>query len=157
MMVLGLDPGTTETGICLVGGGYDIYDSAKIPSIDVTHYIRQSPPSVVCCESIQAYGMAVGREVFETCFWIGEYRQVCRQVGVPFVLYPRPEYARAIAGVQKVTDSVLRQALLLRFGGDKKGQPLFKLKGSTDQRSAYAIAVYHLDKSGLHHSAVPAL
>lgn len=156
MTVLGVDPGTTESGICLVGGNYDIHESHKMPSLDVVQFIRNAMPSVVVCESIQAYGMAVGREVFETCYWIGEYRQACRQCGVPFVLYPRPEYARAIAGVQKVTDSVLRQALLLRFGGDKKGEPLFKLKGSTDQRSAFAVAAYHIDKSGLHHSATTA-
>lgn len=152
MITLGLDPGTTMTGYALVDSGYGVLDAGKIDSGIVDHLIRMHHPSVVSCESIQAYGVSVGREVFETCFWIGEYRQVCKQCDIPFFLYPRPEYARAIAGVQRVTDSVLRQALLLRFGSDTKGGPLFKLKGDSDRRSAFAVACYHLDMSGLHHS-----
>jgi hypothetical protein len=46
----------------------------------------------------------------------------------------------------KVKDSLIRQALLTRFGNDKKGGPLHLLKGNSDKRSAYAIAVYHADK-----------
>ncbi|MGE3550395.1 MAG: hypothetical protein AB7I29_10920 [Geobacter sp.] len=153
MIVFGIDPGTTESGFSLVGPGYEVLEAGKVLSGDVCNLIRSLNPSVAVVESLQSYGAAVGREVFETAYWIGEYRQVCRQCSIPFVLYPRPEYARAIAGVQKVTDSVLRQALLLRFGSDTKGGPLFKLRGDSDRRSAYAIAVYHLDKSGLHHSA----
>lgn len=157
MIVLGLDPGTTETGYALTDGSFAVLDAGKIGSGLITDLIREFNPSAVACESLQSYGAAVGREVFETAYWIGEYRYVCKQSSIDFFLYPRPEYARAIAGVQKVTDSVLRQALLLRFGGDKKGEPLFKLKGSSDQRSAFAVAVYHIDKSGLHHSAMPPL
>ena len=89
--------------------------------------------------------MAVGRSVFDTCFFIGELIRTCKDAGIPFTLYPRPEYTRRICGVGKVNDAVLRQALLLRFGGDRKGEPLFALKGCTDKRSAFAVAVYHLD------------
>ena len=153
MIFLGIDPGTTESGYALINSSYDIISAGKIPSEDVPALILNAEPDAVCVESIQSYGMAVGREVFETCYWIGEYRGLCRTETIPFVLYPRPEYSRAIAGVCKVTDSVLRQALLLRFGGDKKGEPLFKLKGSTDQRSAFAVAVHHIDK---HHFTPPA-
>jgi hypothetical protein len=35
---------------------------------------------------------------------------------------------------------------MTRFGGDKKGEPLHLLKGNSDKRSAFAIAVYHADK-----------
>ena len=149
MTVLSIDPGTTMSGYSLVGPAYEVIDAGKVDSGDIGQLIRSINPSVVCVESMQSYGASVGREIFETCFWIGEYRHVCRQCGIPFHLYPRPEYARAIAGVQKVTDSVLRQALLLRFGSDAKGGPLFKLKGDSDRRSAFALAVYHIDKS--HH------
>jgi len=148
MIIIGIDPGTDFTGVAVVGGDYSVYRAYKMPSADVEAFVRSEKPDAISCESLSCYGVAVGREVFETAFWIGEYRCLCRQLGIPFHLFARPEYARALAGVGKVTDSVLRQTLLLRFGGDKKGQPLFPLKGSTDQRSAYAVAVYYLDK---HH------
>lgn len=153
MTVLGIDPGTTESGYALIDEHYSIIDAGKIPSDDIPLLIRDAGLSAVCVESLACYGLAVGREVFETAYFIGEYRQVCKWEQVPFFLYPKPEYGPAITGVRKTTDSVLRQALLLRFGGDKKGEPLFKLKGSSDQRSAFAVAAYHLDKHHLGRSA----
>lgn len=151
MTILGIDPGTTESGYALIDERYTVLDAGKIDSSVVDHLIRMLKPDAVSVESLACYGLAVGREVFETAYYIGEYRQVCKSLDIPCFLYPKPEYGPAITGVRKTTDAVLRQALLLRFGGDKKGQPLFKLKGSSDQRSAFAVAAYHIDK---HHSAV---
>ena len=81
---------------------------------------------------------------------IGRLQQRIHALGGTFALIPRPEYTRRICGVGKVNDAILRQALLLRFGGDKRGEPLNLLKGCTDKRSAFAVAVYKLDlmKSG---------
>jgi hypothetical protein len=90
--------------------------------------------------------MPVGREVFETAYEIGRLMQWFDQFSIRYSLYPRQEYAHSICGTGKISDSILRQALLLRFGGDKKDEPLHQLKGSSDLRSAYAVAVYHLDK-----------
>lgn len=154
MTVLGIDPGTTESGYALIDERYTVLEAGKIDSDIVNHLIRMLKPSAVSVESLACYGLAVGREVFETAYWIGEYRQVCKLIDVPIFLYPKPEYGPAITGVRKTTDAVLRQALLLRFGSDAKGGPLFKLKGSTDQRSAFAVAAYHLDK---HHSGLQPL
>lgn len=146
-MVLGIDPGTTETGYCLIDDNYNIHTAGKLPNGEFLTLIGQMQASHIACESIQSYGMAVGREVFETAYFIGEIRCISRLMGIPFDLYPRPEYAKSICGVSKINDSVLRQSLLLRFGGDKKGEPLFLLKGASDKRSAFAVAVYHMDKT----------
>lgn len=143
--VLGVDPGPTETGYALVGPGYQVVEAGKTSNEAIITMLRANPPSHIALESVQSYGMAVGREVFDTCFFIGEVIRACKDAGIPFTLYPRPEYTRRICGVGKVNDAVLRQALLLRFGGDRKGEPLFALKGCTDKRSAFAVAVYHLD------------
>ena len=149
MIVMGIDPGTTESAYAITNSNYEVIEAAKVDSSRLDSIIRELNPSVVACESIQSYGATVGREIFETCFWIGEYRHCCKMSLIPFFLYPRPEYAKSICGVSRVTDAVLRQSLLLRFGGDKKGEALHKLKGSSDQRSASGVAVYHIDK---HHS-----
>jgi len=143
--VLGVDPGPTESAFALVTGDQQVLRADKVGNDSLIERIRQAPPAHVAIESIQSYGMAVGRSVFDTCFFIGEVIRTCKDAGIPFSLYPRPEYTRRICGVGKVNDAVLRQALLLRFGGDRKGVPLFALKGCTDKRSAFAVAVYHLD------------
>ena len=143
--VLGVDPGPQESAYALVAGNQQVLLADKVGNDSLIERIRQAPPAHVAIESIQSYGMAVGRSVFDTCFFIGEVIRTCKDAGIPFTLYPRPEYTRRICGVGKVNDSVLRQALLLRFGGDKKGEPLHALKGCTDKRSAFAVAAYHID------------
>ena len=143
--ILGIDPGPAESAFALVTEDQRVLHAEKVGNDSLIERIRQAPPAHVAIESIQSYGMAVGRSVFDTCFFIGEVIRACKDAGIPFTLYPRPEYTRRICGVGKVNDAVLRQALLLRFGGDRKGEPLFALKGCTDKRSAFAVAVYHLD------------
>jgi len=145
--VLGIDPGPSESAFALVSEDLQVLSAEKVQNESLIERIRQDPPAHVAIESIQSYGMAVGRSVFDTCFFIGELIRTCKDAGIPFTLYPRPEYTRRICGVGKVNDAVLRQALLLRFGGDRKGEPLAALKGNSDKRSAFAVAIYHLDVS----------
>jgi hypothetical protein len=145
-MIIGIDPGSTETAYCRIDNQYHILEAQKFPNEEVAKMLKRCTSNHhVAIESIQSYGMPVGREIFETCFWIGEYVRICKDMCLEYLLIPRPEYTRRICGVGKINDTVLRQALLLRFGGDKKEEPLNSLKGSTDKRSAFAVAVYLLD------------
>lgn len=146
-MILGIDPGSEETAYALINDFADVLKANKVPNKDFRAMLRLMPYKVhVVIESIQSYGMTVGKEVFQTCYEIGRILEICERNHLPVSLYPRPEYAKAICGVQKVNDAVLRQSLLLRFGGDRKGEPLHLLKGNSDKRSAFAVAAYHLDK-----------
>ena len=145
-LTIGIDPGSTESAYCIVTPEYEVFQTGKIPNEQMIAMLKQPPTELVAViEGIQSYGMAVGREVFDTCYQVGRLLQVCADNDIPTHIYNRPEYSRAICGVGKVTDAVLRQALLLRFGADTKGGPLQLLKGNSDKRSAFAIAVYHLD------------
>ena len=146
ILIIGVDPGPTESAYCLVTPTYEVFQAGKIPNAQMVAMLKQPPTELVAViEGIQSYGMPVGREVFDTCYQVGRLLQVCDDNDIPTHIYNRPEYSRAICGAGKVTDAVLRQALLLRFGADTKGGPLHLLKGNSDKRSAYAIAVYHLD------------
>ena len=143
--VLGIDPGPVESAFALVSPGQEVLRAGKEPNEKLLADLKADPPAHVSVESIQSYGAPVGRSTFETCYTIGRILQVCADLGIPCDLYPRPEYTRRICGVGKISDAVLRQALLLRFGGDKKGEPLHALKGNSDKRSAFAVAVFHID------------
>jgi hypothetical protein len=141
ILTLGIDPGPLESAYAYVTPQQTVDSAGKVGNVALIEMLRAAACSTgnVAVESIQSYGMAVGRSVFDTCFQIGRIQQACAD------LYARPEYTRRICGVGKVNDAVLRQALLLRFGGDHKGEPMFKLRGCTDKRSAFAVAVYHID------------
>jgi hypothetical protein len=149
VFVVGIDPGDTQSAYAVVDANYEVVEADKVENEDLALFLKCTLVDThVVVEGIQSYGMPVGRNVFDTCYQIGRILQICDDLGLPWTIYNRPEYTKAICGVQKINDSVLRQALLLRFGGDKKGEPLNKLKGSTDKRSAFAIAAYHLDVTG---------
>ena len=150
MTVVGIDPGDRQSAYAVVGMDYGVIEAEKVENEALAWFLKGTAENThVVIEGIQSYGQAVGRSVFDTCYQVGRLLQVCDDYGIPWTIYNRPEYTKAICGVQKINDSVLRQALLLRFGGDRKGEPLHKLKGSTDKRSAYAIAAYHLDVTGV--------
>jgi hypothetical protein len=149
VFVVGIDPGDTQSAYAVVDAHYEVVEADKVENEALALFLKCTLVDThVVVEGIQSYGMPVGRNVFDTCYQIGRILQICDDLGLPWTIYNRPEYTKAICGVQKISDSVLRQALLLRFGGDKKGEPLNKLKGSTDKRSAFAIAAYHLDVTG---------
>lgn len=150
-MYLGIDPGNEQTAYALVREDYVVIEADKVDNRVFRAYLRgfKFHHPEVCIESIQSYGMTVGRTVFETCYEIGRIIETCERQNFIWRLYPRPEYARALIGGMKIKDSLIRQALITRFGGDKKGEPLHRLKGNTDKRSAFAVAVYHIDKMRL--------
>ena len=146
MNILGIDPGPKESAYCLVTEDYWICSAEKISNDVLIYKTNRLLFDNAAIESLQSFGMPVGREVFETAYMIGRIQQKLADLSRVYDLYPRQEYAHSICGTGKISDAILRQALLLRFGGDKKGEPLHQLKGSSDLRSAYAVAVYHLDK-----------
>ncbi len=92
------------------------------------------------CEGLACYGMPVGQEVFETAYWIGEYRRIWRPNA--WVLILRTEVKMALCRNTRARDSNIRQALIDIFGppGTKKNKGLtygFK----ADMWAALAVAV----------------
>ena len=150
MKIIGIDPGNEETAYAVMAEDYTVIEADKQNNAQFLDFtlpaLIRSGIDTVIIEGIQSYGMAVGKTVFETCYIVGECRRVAKLEGAEVRIYARPEYARALVGGMKVKDSTVRQALMTRFGGDKKGEPLYLLKGNSDKRSAFAIAVYHADK-----------
>jgi len=95
-------------------------------------------------EMVACYGMPVGKEIFETVLWIGQFKHAWGKR--PFAFAYRKDIRIHHCNSMKAKDSNIRQALIDRFGkpGTKK-QP-GKLYGvSKDIWSAVAIAVYYGD------------
>jgi len=72
-------------------------------------------------EMIASYGMAVGREVFETCVWIGRFQQVWRSPESVRLVYRR-DVKLHLCGNPRAKDPNIRQALIDLLGpaGTKK-------------------------------------
>ncbi len=76
-MILGLDPGTEETGWALYCPGEGISSGIEKNANMLTMIQRWEviDPVRLAIEMISSYGMPVGREVFETVWWIGRFTQ----------------------------------------------------------------------------------
>ena len=147
-LILGIDPGPTESAYAIVRPDYTLVRARKCPNMELYALLATlhlDGVGVVAIECLACYGRPVGRETFETAYVVGDCRTLVDRTGALWVLYDRPTYANAIAGTNKVTDAMLYQALRLRFGPATKGGPLYGLRGHSDLRSAYSLAVYYLD------------
>ncbi len=126
MSILGIDPGTTQSGYCHYGAGL-VLATGVCSNEQMLAWLEAQTfrdATQVAIEMIASYGMPVGREVFETCLWIGEFRHACRGK-VPVRLVYRRDVKLHLCASAKANDGNVRQALLDRFprtGGGKTPQ-----------------------------------
>ena len=147
MTILGIDPGTTESAV-VIWDGSKIHLHAKLPNEDVmtSLHVWTVLAEVVACEHIQCFGMAVGKEVFETAYFIGRLEQASFSYGRPWRRVYRSEVKSHWCHSARATDANIRQAVIDRLGapGTKKAPgPTYGIHG--DEWSALAIAVYAHD------------
>lgn len=72
------------------------------------------PAAELAIEMIASYGMPVGREVFETCLWIGRFIQAWHSPETVRLVYRR-DVKLHLCGTAKAKDANVRQALLDLF------------------------------------------
>ena len=166
--ILAIDPGNEESAYALLSVPdlkpvkfdkvtnstikYDFHSIRQVYQIDadLDGYIK---PVI---EMVASYGMPVGREVFETCVWIGRFDEMLKYA-IPYPrkqcdtkLYPDHIYRKDekinLCHSMKAKDGNIRQALIDRFGvvGTKKNQGWF-YGVSKDVWSAIAVGVTWYD------------
>jgi hypothetical protein len=147
-IVVAVDPGTTESAF-VAFDGVRVTGHAILPNQQLADCLNELPAhtAAVVFEQIEAYGMAVGREVFETVFWTGRLFQVAGQhLGFERVTrMPRRDVKLHLCKSMKAKDPNIRVALLDRFGGEsargtkRQPGPLYGI--ASHEWAALAIAV----------------
>lgn len=143
--ILAIDPGTTESGFVVFDSGTVVH-ADFVSNEQLRTLLRENlfgGHQLTAIEMIASYGMAVGRETFETCVWIGRFIE--RSVA-PVRLVYRREAKLHLCGSPRAKDGNVRQALIDRFGapGTKKNKgATYGIKGHLWQ--ALAVAVYASD------------
>jgi hypothetical protein len=123
-MILAIDPGTHESGWCTLMDGR-VTGSGVLPNADMLARIQSlstwDPRVVLAIEMVASYGMAVGKEVFETVRWIGRFQQVWRDPEAVRLIY-RKDVKLHLCGSPRAKDANIRQALIDLIGapGTKK-------------------------------------
>jgi hypothetical protein len=70
---------------------------------------------------VACYGMAVGREIFDTCVWIGRFSQCWKDAAESEAeRLTRREVKLYLCNSVRATDANVRQAIIDRYGPDKK-------------------------------------
>lgn len=121
--ILGIDPGNAESAGVLLTPEGRIHMHCKLPNAEFLLWCQRRGLGLECrvvCEMIASYGMPVGREVFETCVFIGELKAALP--GMQRVT--RIQVKSALCHSARATDANVRQALLDIYGppGTKRAQ-----------------------------------
>jgi len=129
MIILGVDPGTTESGYVTYNNETEeIYAFGKISNERMLGIVEGGQADVMAIETICSYGARVGKETFETCFFIGKCMQAFK--GTHYRI-KRVDEKKYICGTGAAKDCGIRQELLDRFEPDliPGKRPKGKLKG----------------------------
>lgn len=150
MRILAIDPGYEKSACLIYSPGRILGDPVIEPNERVMQHILcwRHACSHLAIEMVASYGMPVGREVFETCVWIGQFIE--RWKG-PYTKVYRKDVKMHLCHSMKAKDSNIHAALLDRFGpgkenavGTKKAPgPLYGIK--KDLWAALAVAVVWTD------------
>lgn len=145
-MIFAIDPGN-EMSACvrvLEDGEFRPFDARKVSNPELVEFLRMelAAEDVVVIEMVASYGMAVGKEVFDTCVWIGRFWQLAIEAGAFVHTVTRLKVKQHICHDSRAKDSNIRQALIDRFGpvGTKKNPGWF-YGFARDLWSAYAVGL----------------
>ena len=133
MVILAIDPGSEKSAFVY----YDTIDEIILLKGIVTNRemllcVKAGKDDHLVVEMIASYGMPVGKEVFETCLWIGRFIEA--SPNNHSLVYRRDEKI-FLCGSMKAKDGNIRKALIDLLGKEKT-------KGcARDIWSALAVAV----------------
>lgn len=154
MNILAIDPGTTQSA-WVVYDGEQVIECGIDDNASVKDRISLFRGDNIAIEMIASYGMPVGKEVFETCLWVGRFIEAAQR---PHELVYRLEVKMCLCHSARASDANIRQAIIDRFaptGGGKLPQvgvkskpgPLFGV--SNDIWAALGVAITFATKKGL--------
>lgn len=149
-IVVGIDPGPKESAV-VIWNGASVEACEDMPNLSACDQLPglQRHSTVIACEWIESFGMAVGQSIFQTVFAIGGFAQHAR-----IRLIPRRDVKLHLCASPRAKDANIRQALIDRFGevGTKKNPgPLYGI--ASHRWAALAVAVTAHDLERTEHEA----
>ena len=117
MKILAIDPGNIHSAYCLIDSDtYKPLEFGKIENRNLRYGLYNAEYDLLIIEMIASYGMAVGKEVFETCVWIGRFEELALSRTIITKHIYRKDEKMNICHSMRAKDSNIRQALIDRFG-----------------------------------------
>ena len=151
--IFAIDPGNMESGYAVIKmPEFQLLEFGKIENNMLLQCIHLYAAAAdhFAIEMVASYGMPVGKDVFETCVWIGRFIQAA-ETQHHFVY--RKDEKLCLCHDSRAKDSNIRQALIDRYAkfdfkngkGTKKNPDTF-YGVSKDMWQAIAVAVTHYER-----------
>lgn len=145
-MILAIDPGPVHSAyVVLDRVTLKPLEFKKVDNEILLDVIDQWNIEHFALEMVASYGMAVGKEVFETVYWIGRFWQKASNPSYKQLIYRKDEKMN-LCGSMRAKDSNIRQALIDRFGVvGTKGNKGWFYGVKSDIWAAVAVGVTYSD------------
>jgi hypothetical protein len=157
-ILLALDPGNEKTAY-VTWNGSEILNKGIVDNAEMRDLVVEGlGANFFVSEMVACYGMPVGREIFDTCLWIGRYLEAWEfsPNREPAELLVRRDVKLHLCNSAKARDANVRQALLDKFpaigggatpqiGTKKQPGPLYGV--SKDIWAALGVAITFWDKN----------
>lgn len=151
MKILAIDPGTFKSAFITEESDKFIFGIED--NSDILEYVKSLDFDCLAIEMIACYGMAVGKETFDTCVWIGRLLQVARHKNKKVLLVPRLQIKIHLCHSARAKDQNIRQSLIDRWGGAGKKSAPGKTYGiSSHVWAALGVYTYAFDNLKDNHS-----
>jgi hypothetical protein len=152
MTIYAIDPGTTHSAIVMLSADGPVTGEV-MPNAEMVRHLWDDfefTRGHLVIEQIEAMGMAVGKETFETVFWSGRFAQAWQtgSASGKWSRVTRRAVKLHLCGSMKAKDANIRQALIDKYGGiacTKKGGALYGIKSHL--WSALAVGVTYRDSN----------
>lgn len=147
--VFAIDPGNIDSAYCIINvDDRAPMEFAKIGNQELADRLAKFGGYDCVIERIASYGMAVGRDIFETCEWVGRYSQIAEDNDMRVSYIYRKEEKLHICGDPRAKDANIRRALIDRFakhdlknGRGTKSNPDWFYGFKADCWAAYAVGL----------------
>ena len=125
--IFAIDPGNTESAFCVYYPEiHSVADFGKVKNEDMRQILMMAHEGhEFRIEMIASYGMPVGKDVFETCKWIGRFEEIIRKKSNNIKLVYRKDVKMHLCNSTRAKDGNVRQAIIDLFpasGGGKTPQ-----------------------------------
>lgn len=160
-MILAIDPGNIESAYVIVEEDLSkVVEKDKIENHELLNKLDEFKEKYqvnhVAIEMIACYGMAVGATVFDTCVWIGRFKERCERLFGNVTFVYRKEEKMLLCHSMKARDANITQALIDLFAKDTpnhgkgtKKEPGYFYGFKKDIWAAMAVCyVYHTKHIG---------
>lgn len=154
--IIAIDPGTTQSAFCIIESDDmrpKLFGKYSNPYVLAALNGMQTA-QIAVIERLACYGMPVGREVLETCEWVGRFSEAACRAGKAVHYVYRQDEKMTLCHNARANDATIKRALIDRFaqhdlrsGKGTKAKPDWFYGFAADVWQAYAVGVTWLDKT----------